>query len=50
MPLKYPQKTLATKHSLSLWRRDLVANMIGHFMIDIIGIFLPRLLGHPHSR
>jgi len=26
-----------------LWRRDLVANMIGHFMIDIIANVLPRL-------
>ncbi len=30
-----------------LWRRDLVANMIGHFMIDLISTVLPRL-GH-HS-
>jgi membrane protease YdiL (CAAX protease family) len=26
-----------------LWRRDLVANMIGHFMVDFIGNVLPRL-------
>ena len=26
-----------------LWRRDLVANMIGHFMIDFIANVLPRL-------
>jgi membrane protease YdiL (CAAX protease family) len=29
-----------------LWRRDLVANMIGHFMIDLIATVLPRLLLH----
>jgi len=27
-----------------LWRRDLVANMIGHFMVDFIANVLPRLL------
>ena len=26
-----------------LWRRDLVANMIGHFMVDFVGNVLPRL-------
>ena len=26
-----------------VWRRDLVANMIGHFMVDFIGNVLPRL-------
>jgi len=26
-----------------LWRRDLVANMIGHFMIDFLSVVLPRL-------
>ena len=26
-----------------LWRRDLVANMIGHFAVDLIGNVLPRL-------
>ena len=26
-----------------LWRRDLVANMIGHFMVDFIANVLPRL-------
>jgi uncharacterized protein len=26
-----------------LWRRDLVANMIGHFMVDFVGNILPRL-------
>jgi membrane protease YdiL (CAAX protease family) len=30
-----------------LWRRDLVANMIGHFAVDFIGVVLPRLLSHP---
>ena len=29
-----------------LWRRDLVANMIGHFMIDLIATILPRLFSH----
>jgi membrane protease YdiL (CAAX protease family) len=28
-----------------LWRRDLVANMIGHFLVDF-GIILPRLFSH----
>jgi membrane protease YdiL (CAAX protease family) len=29
-----------------LWRRDLVANMIGHFLVDFVGVILPRLLHH----
>ncbi len=29
-----------------LWRRDLVANMIGHFLVDFIGVVLPRLAAH----
>ena len=29
-----------------LWRRDLVANMIGHFMIDLLSTVLPRLAHH----
>jgi membrane protease YdiL (CAAX protease family) len=29
-----------------LWRRDLVANMIGHFAVDFVGVILPRLV-HP---
>ena len=29
-----------------LWRRDLVANIIGHFLVDFISIVLPRLLVH----
>ena len=29
-----------------LWQRDLVANMIGHFMIDLISVLLPRFLSH----
>ncbi len=28
-----------------LWRRDLVANMIGHFVVDFVGNVLPKL---PH--
>jgi membrane protease YdiL (CAAX protease family) len=26
-----------------LWRRDLAANMIGHFLVDFVGNVLPRL-------
>jgi len=29
-----------------LWRRDLVANMIGHFLIDFASVVLPRLFSH----
>ena len=29
-----------------LWRRDLVANMIGHFLVDFISVVLPRLVSH----
>ncbi len=29
-----------------LWRRDLVANMIGHFLVDFVGNVLPRLFAH----
>ncbi len=29
-----------------LWRRDLVANMVGHFMIDFISVALPRFFAH----
>jgi membrane protease YdiL (CAAX protease family) len=28
-----------------LWRRDLVANMIGHFLVDFLANVLPRLVG-----
>jgi membrane protease YdiL (CAAX protease family) len=28
-----------------LWRRDLAANMIGHFLVDFVGNVLPRLFG-----
>jgi hypothetical protein len=27
-----------------IWRRDLVANMIGHWFVDFIGNVLPRVL------
>jgi hypothetical protein len=27
-----------------IWRRDLVANMVGHWFVDFIGNVLPRLL------
>ena len=26
-----------------LWRRDLTANIIGHFLVDFVGNVLPRL-------
>jgi membrane protease YdiL (CAAX protease family) len=29
-----------------LWRRDLIANMIGHFMVDFVANVLPRLFAH----
>ena len=29
-----------------LWRRDLVMNMIGHFLVDFIANVLPRLFSH----
>ena len=29
--------------ALYLWRRDLVANMIGHFLVDFVANVLPRL-------
>ncbi|HEU0208560.1 MAG TPA: type II CAAX endopeptidase family protein [Candidatus Udaeobacter sp.] len=29
-----------------LWRRDLVANMIGHFLVDFVSVVLPRLVPH----
>lgn len=29
-----------------LWRRDLIANMIGHFTVDFVGVVLPRLFHH----
>lgn len=29
-----------------LWRGDLLANMIGHFLVDLIGVLLPRFLSH----
>ena len=28
-----------------LWRRDLVANIIGHFLVDFIANVVPRLFG-----
>ena len=28
-----------------LWRRDLVSNMIGHFLVDFLANVLPRLVG-----
>jgi membrane protease YdiL (CAAX protease family) len=33
--------------AIYLWRRDLVANMIGHFMVDFIALMLARI--SPHS-
>jgi membrane protease YdiL (CAAX protease family) len=32
--------------AIYLWRRDLGANMIGHFTIDLISVLLPRFLSH----
>ncbi|MGH8091989.1 MAG: CPBP family intramembrane glutamic endopeptidase [Chthoniobacterales bacterium] len=29
-----------------LWRRDLVANFIGHFLIDFVLVVLPRFVSH----
>jgi membrane protease YdiL (CAAX protease family) len=29
-----------------LWRRDLIANIIAHFMVDFIGVVLPRMAHH----
>jgi membrane protease YdiL (CAAX protease family) len=26
-----------------LWRRDLVANMFGHWLVDFVGNILPKL-------
>jgi hypothetical protein len=32
-----------------LWRRDLVANMTGHFLVDFVGNVLPRLFSSVSS-
>ena len=29
-----------------LWRRDLVANMLGHFLVDFVSVVLPWLAAH----
>jgi membrane protease YdiL (CAAX protease family) len=29
-----------------IWRRDLIANMIGHFAVDFVSVVLPRLAHH----
>ena len=29
-----------------LWRRDLVANIIGHFLVDFVSVVLPRFIPH----
>ncbi len=29
-----------------LWRRDLVANMLAHFLVDFVGNVLPRIFSH----
>lgn len=31
--------------ALYLWRKDIVANMIGHFLVDFVANVLPRLAG-----
>lgn len=36
----------ATLTIFYLWRRDLVANMIGHFLIDFASVVLPRFFSH----
>jgi uncharacterized protein len=33
----------ATLAAFYLWRRDLLANMIAHFLVDFIGVVVPRL-------
>ena len=35
----------ATLTAFYLWRKDLVANMIGHFLVDFVPNVLPRLAG-----
>jgi membrane protease YdiL (CAAX protease family) len=33
-----------------LWRRDLVSNMFGHFLVDFVANVLPVLFAlHPHA-
>jgi hypothetical protein len=32
--------------AIYLWRRDLIANRIGNFMIDLISVLVPRFLSH----
>jgi membrane protease YdiL (CAAX protease family) len=29
-----------------LWRRDLVANIIGHFLVDFVSVVLSRFIAH----
>jgi hypothetical protein len=36
----------AVPSAFYLWHRDLVANMIGHFAVDFVGVILSRLLHH----
>ena len=35
----------ATLTAFYLWRKDLVSNMVGHFLVDFIANVLPRLAG-----
>jgi membrane protease YdiL (CAAX protease family) len=32
------------------WRRDLLTNMIGHFLVDFIGVVVPRFFSQRKSR
>jgi membrane protease YdiL (CAAX protease family) len=36
-----PRSILAVFHQ---WRRDLLANMIGHFLVDFIGVVVPQFV------
>jgi len=38
-------RLLSVLTAFYLWRKDLVANMIGHFLVDFIANVLPRLTG-----
>jgi hypothetical protein len=47
-PLQVPALTKAGARfrlpTSSIWRRDLVANMIGHWFVDFVGNVVGRLL------
>lgn len=51
LPLGWPNVIVAfalgaVLTSSYLWRRDLVANLIAHCLVDFVGVVLPRLLAH----